>query len=317
MNLGSIPLFQRLDASGSILLAGAGGGFDVYAGVPLYFALRARGKAVHLANLSFSRLDLCTSRRPSPTVVEVAPDSDGPTGYFPEKHLARYLATAGERGRVFAFEKSGVVPLLESYRALQGELNLDAVVLVDGGTDSLLVGDEAGLGTPCEDMASIAAVDALDVPTKLLVSVGFGVDTFHGVSHAHVLESVAALAKSGGYLGAFSLLKEMDEFAHYKAAVEFAHGERHQTPSIVNASIVSAAEGDYGDVHRTDRTRGSALYINPLMALYFAFELRAVAARIGYLGRLRATQTMFEISAVIDAWQREVDSLRPWVTLPM
>ncbi|MFF7988525.1 hypothetical protein ACFZDG_01885 [Kitasatospora xanthocidica] len=36
-----------------------------------------------------------------------------------------------------------------------------AVLLVDGGTDILMRGDEAGLGTPEEDMASLAAVAGL------------------------------------------------------------------------------------------------------------------------------------------------------------
>src|SRR6516225_8217150 len=41
------------------------------------------------------------------------------------------------------------------------------VCLTPGGkrTDILLRGDEEGLGTPAEDMASLAAVAAMDVPT--------------------------------------------------------------------------------------------------------------------------------------------------------
>ncbi len=52
------PLFAALEDSERILVAGAGGGFDVYAGLPLAFALMGLGKTVHLANLSFSALDL-------------------------------------------------------------------------------------------------------------------------------------------------------------------------------------------------------------------------------------------------------------------
>ena len=41
------------------------------------------------------------------------------------------------------------------------------MVLVDGGTDSLMRGDEVGSGTPEEDTASLAAVNALwGVPDK-------------------------------------------------------------------------------------------------------------------------------------------------------
>src|SRR5262249_55675847 len=142
--------------------------------------------------------------------------------------------------RVYAFEKTGVIPLQRAYEAIVPDLGIDTLVLVDGGSDSLLRGDEAGLGTPGEDMASIAAVEGLDVRDKLLLSIGFGVDAFHGVCHSHVLETVAALSKDGGYLGAFSLLPGMPEFALYKSAVETVNAAMPEQPSIVNTSVVSA-----------------------------------------------------------------------------
>lgn len=317
MELGTLPLFERLGSCKNVLLAGAGGGFDVFAGLPLYAALRRRRVTVHLANLSFSRLDGCDGRRLTDAVVEVGPDTNGGRDYFPELHLARWLGERGETARVFAFEKVGVVPLREAYAALASELSVDALVLVDGGSDSLLTGDEAGLGTPAEDMASIAATEDLALETKLLVSIGFGVDAFHGVSHGHVLETVAAIAKDGGFLGSFSLMREMEEFAFYKSAVETVDAAMAEQPSIVNASILSAVEGDFGDVHRTHRTRGSTLWINPLMAMYFAFELGAVARRVGYLPQIKNTRTMFEINAIIEAHQRNVGKLRPWAKIPI
>jgi hypothetical protein len=72
-------------------------------------------------------------------------------------------------------------------------------VLVDGGTDILMRGDEAGLGTP-EDMSSLAAVAALpDSLVRLVACLGFGIDSYHGVCHAHVLENLAALQRAGAF----------------------------------------------------------------------------------------------------------------------
>jgi hypothetical protein len=51
-------LFTRLRPASRVLVAGAGGGFDVYAGLPLALALHAAGKQVHLANLSFTDPDV-------------------------------------------------------------------------------------------------------------------------------------------------------------------------------------------------------------------------------------------------------------------
>lgn len=56
ISLGEPAFFTRLCDARRVLIAGAGGGFDVYAGLPLALALRSMGKEVHLANLSFADL---------------------------------------------------------------------------------------------------------------------------------------------------------------------------------------------------------------------------------------------------------------------
>jgi hypothetical protein len=50
----NLPILHLLQDKKNILIAGAGGGFDIFAGLPLYFTLRNMGKTVHLANYSFS-----------------------------------------------------------------------------------------------------------------------------------------------------------------------------------------------------------------------------------------------------------------------
>jgi hypothetical protein len=190
------------------------------------------------------------------------------------------------------------------------------VVLVDGGTDILMRGDEVGLGTPEEDISSLAAVDALALRDKLVVCLGFGVDRHHGVCHAHFLESVAALGKAGGYLGVTALLDPMPEVALYKEAVAYVCQRMPQHPSIVSLSVVSAIEGDYGDVHRTSRTQGSELWINPLMSLYWAFDLTAVARRCLYLEALRNTVSAWDVTAVIEDF-RNRHPVKPWQDIPV
>ncbi|MFB4266003.1 DUF1152 domain-containing protein [Nonomuraea sp. GTA35] len=219
------PLSARLERSSRILVAGAGGGSDVYAGLPLAFSLQEAGKEVHLANLSFSHLDaldldawLCED------VAEIHPDTEARDWYFPEGCLSRWLAAHGRPSTVYAFPKIGVRPLRAAYAKLAEHLGLDAVVLVDGGTDILMRGDEAGLGTPADDMTSLAAVHALDVPEKAVVCLGFGVDAYHGVNHVQVLENLAALERDGAYLGAFSVSRSTKAGALYLDAVAHAQG---------------------------------------------------------------------------------------------
>lgn len=317
MDLSTSPLFERLQHAEHVLIAGAGGGFDVFSGLPLYFRLRELGKRVSLANLSFTRLEAVEGRTLAPGLVEVDGHTMGPAHYFPEGLLSRWFQLRGEHVPIFCFERAGVVPLRVAYEALREKLGFDTVVLVDGGTDILMRGDEAGLGTPAEDITSLATVDSLPLRDKLVVCLGFGVDFHHGVCHAHFLESVAALGKQGGYLGVTALLPPMPEVALYRDAVDYVCHRMPRAPSIVSLSVVTAIEGEYGDVHRTERTRGSTLWINPLMSMYWAFDLGAVARRCLYLETLRETQTMWDVSARIEAFRNTHEPLRPWMAIPV
>ncbi|MCE9668401.1 DUF1152 domain-containing protein [Myxococcus stipitatus] len=316
MDLSTSPLFERLASARHVLIAGGGGGFDVFSGLPLYFRLRELGKQVSLANLTFTDLGRVDAAPVAPGVVRVDATTPGPRGYYPEGLLSQWFAARGEQVPVYCIERVGMAPVRASYAALHALLGFDAVVLVDGGTDILMRGDEVGLGTPHEDIASLGAVHALPVRDKLVVCLGFGVDRYHGVCHAHFLESVAALSKAGAYLGVTALLEPMPEAALFKEAVTYVCQRMPQAPSIVSLSVVSALEGEYGDVHRTERTRGSTLWINPLMSMYWAFDLGAVARRCLYLDALRDTQTHWEMDAVIELFREEL-RIRPWQDIPV
>jgi hypothetical protein len=307
-SLDRIPLFERLANAKSILVAGAGGGFDVYAGLPLALALRTNGRAVHLANLTFSYLGGADVDWLAPGLAAVTPTTESRDEYFPERSLARWLDARGLPSTVYALEKSGVEPVRAAYRALVERLTVDAIVLVDGGTDILMRGDEAGLGTPAEDMVSLAAVAKIDVPLRLVASIGFGIDAHHGVCHAHFLENVAALEREGAYLGAFSLPRSTPEGAAFLDAVREANANTPSRPSIVNGSIAAAVRGEFGDAQFTKRTQSSELFINPLMGLYFAFELSAVAKRSLYLHLLEGTDDIFMVNSIIEGFR---EGIRP------
>lgn len=300
-----LPFFSELEVAERILIAGAGGGYDVFSGLPLYFALTARGKEVHLANLSFTFLSPVRGKRLGPAMVTVNADTERHDQYFPEQCLCKWFrAKQGREVEIHCFERTGVKPLLASYRALVEELAVDTVLLVDGGTDSLMRGDEDGLGTPQEDVASIAAVSELAVERKLLACLGLGVDRYHGVSNALTFEAIADLTQKKGLLGVVSLLEDMPEVQKYREAAEFVFERMPHSVSIVSSSILSALAGHYGDHHATLRTRGSTLWINPLMTLYWCFCLETVADRILYLEPIKETESYEDVGRVIMSFRR-------------
>ena len=78
-----IPFFEELAPAKNVLIAGMGGGFDVFAGLPLYVSLKAMGKTVHLANLSFTELGFCDGERPVPPLMRVTPTRPDRPTIFP------------------------------------------------------------------------------------------------------------------------------------------------------------------------------------------------------------------------------------------
>src|SRR5262245_28703679 len=137
MTLLRLPFFDELDRAGRVLIAGCGGGYDVFCGLPLYFGLRDAGKQVHLANLSFSLLPSAKEDRLTPALARVTALTPLTTNYFPEVHLARWFHGQGEDVPIYCFDRCGARPLAEAYRELISRLEIDTLILVDGGTDSL------------------------------------------------------------------------------------------------------------------------------------------------------------------------------------
>ncbi len=290
----NLPISNQLAKCQNLLIAGMGGGFDIFCGLPIYFKLRRRGQKVHLANFSFS--DIASFRggaRLTDTLVGVTSDYEGIIPYFPELYLAQWFdEIRRETITIWCFHKTGVRPLLENYHVLTEHLSIDGILLIDGGVDSLIRGDEAGTGSLIEDAISLYVVNELQVPTRLMGCIGFGAE--RGIAYAHVFENIARLTKDGGFLGACSLTPQMKAYQDYEKAVLYVQENEFQDPSVINSSIVSAVQGHYGNYHLTEKTKGSHLWISPLMPLYWFFDLATVAQHNLYLTQLRNTDTFMD-----------------------
>jgi hypothetical protein len=310
-----LTFLKRLQPSNNVLIAGCGGGFDVYAGIPLARHLFALGKGVVFANFSFTNLWLSGGERVLPTTWRVdRQSSDIP--YFPEKWLVEWLAARGQAVPVYAFAKSGVRPLSAAYRWIMEQHQIDQVLLIDGGTDSVIFGDEPGLGSVIEDAVSIIAVNEAAGAQATLAAIGFGMDHYHGVSHHAFLENTARLTRDGGFRGAFSLLPGSDEAAAFLDIVDYANQRQPQHKSIVCNSIASAVRGEFGDFHATNRTSGNEMFINPLMSQYWTFDLPHVVRHIVYAAALAETERMEDAKQVIGLWRGSAE-LRPRRPIPL
>jgi hypothetical protein len=291
----NLPILEQLESCKNVLIAGMGGGFDLFCGLPIYFELLNRGQSVHLASYSFSEINLIQQGvQLTDSLIGVTADSQCQLPYFPEGYLARWFQENQQQAiTIWCFEKTGVRPLIENYHALIEHLNIDGILLVDGGVDSLLRGDEAQIGTVLEDAISLIAVSELkNIPVRLMACLGFGAE--QEIHYAHIFENIAKLTELNAFLGTCTLHKQMDAYARYEAAVAYVQSQPRQDPSVINSSVISAIQGHYGNHHLTDKTRGSRLWISPLMSIYWFFEIAAVARRNLLFTHLRYTDTRTE-----------------------
>ena len=67
----------------------------------------------------------------------------------------------------------------------------------------------------------------------------------------------------------------------------------------------------------TDRTAGSELWINPLMTVYWCFQLAPVAKRIQYREAMLATRSYMDINAAIVEFRTGCQDIRPPMAIPL
>lgn len=313
------PLMQQRVGPGSrVLIAGAGGGYDVVCGLPLFVALEAAGCRPFLASFSSTPLnDMAGAVRHTETLWEVTADSSRP-GYFPEGWLARWFRESGGRDvPLWCFGASGVGPYHESYQYLVNRLGVDTIIVVDGGVDSLLRGDEYSLASPLEDALTLAAVSLLDGPQKFLAATAFSAERLDKISHAQVLARIADLTRVEALLGVTSLLPSAEEGRLFVEAAEFilAHQEgMHQ--SVVIGSLLSALRGEFGDQVVNPYTQNTPPWVSPLMCLYWFFDLPEVARQNLYLSRLLPTKTFPEAAERLHEFMKTRPK-RGWESIPI
>lgn len=316
----NLPMLDRLAGCKSILIAGAGGGFDVFAGLPIYFTLRDLGYTVHLANYSFCDFVIAHAfSQPvvlhDGLVIGARPPVDAPLPYYAEGYLSRWFQEVRhEDVTVWMFAKTGVEPLVEGYAALTQHLGTDALILVDGGVDSIMRGDEAGPGTLLEDSISLAAANTLDLPVKLLACLGFGTEVEEQVCHHHALENIAALAKAGGFLGSCALTPQMSAFQQFEAACRYTWEQPAHVKSHITTRVIPAVHGEFGDYHMYPDQRDlrhTFVLISPLMSLYWFFDAQAVIERNLLIGLLEGTQSTRDAFARFFTLREHMNDLRP------
>jgi hypothetical protein len=304
---------HRLPNAKRILLAGCGGGYDILGAIPLVHELRGRSIDVHLASLSFcylNGLDRAQQDSDHPNLYGVSADAATERAYCPEAWLASFLDREyGTPHTIWSFDKTGVRPLAAAYRALADRLSLDAIILIDGGIDAILRGDEVSLGTPSEDLTSLAAATALEIPI-LMACVGLSAELRDGIAHAQVFERMSELARQNAYAGASALVPGFPSTDVYLRGVEYVFANQQlQKRSHVHHVITRSTRGDFGQ-------DAPHVWLSPLASMYWLFDAHVVARTHLFLDLLRPTDTIWEVAARVEGARKDL-AIRTREAIPL
>lgn len=277
----------------TVLLAGCGGGYDVFGSLLLYFRLIPVAKSVLLTNFSFvgresadqavreghgkqlSKFGYCFSSYPEGLA----------TRFFPEGQLA--MTIKHEVHAILIHEDPALEEILEAYETILKQSGpVDAIFLVDGGCDVLMTGCEEGLGTPVEDMMNLAAIHALPgIPSdnKYLVVVGADVDCAHGIMHQDLESRMQVLAPS---LVLSHVLSIADSGVRdYERAVLNCQPQH----SIVQSLVLAAVNGHRGlftPPHLVSRIGENIVPLTERLCTMFIYPLRQIYGDVLYMDQI-------------------------------
>lgn len=233
-----------------VLLAGIGGGYDIFAGLPL---TRCFDAEFVLSNYSIDK-----------DILKAA-----------NAHPENKIVIKENIQAVYSIGRNGVNPVKKAYQKIIEDHQIDILIAMDGGVDSLMRGDEEESGTILEDFINLAALDSFNIE-KYLVCLGFGCETEENVNHYRVLENMAGLASA--FVGCCALTPGVI-FDFYKNACELAWANDRK--SHIHTKIISAVLGNFGNKVLYDYDPNLAIstgnvFVNPLMSVYWVYKLEEV-----------------------------------------
>lgn len=272
-----------LPAESNILVAGAGGGFDIVCALPVILSLKSLGHNVELANFSFTHLTKLTDvLKPMENLYGVTAKSRLMTSdYCPEAQLAKWWKRKFDEEKiVWCYSGIGVKPLAEIFSNLKERLNLDAILVLDGGVDGLFYGNEYNTGTPSMDAVSVIAGSLVEDCKRFYGFTAFGTEgSNQEVRHCDALLRISELIQRNALLGVCTPRPGGAIASDFINCLDYIHSTMEPNKhSIMAGSIKCALEGSFGMQAFNAKTKSGPVWVSALTMLYWFFDLDTVAA---------------------------------------
>lgn len=285
----AIPIVSLL--GDRVLFLGVGGGYDIMGSIPLFTDIprwypdKNDHKLLNTRQYSFANYN---------------PISKGP-----EEALGTLL-----NKKVHVIPKTGVKKMAENIMAIVEEDQIDTIILIDGGVDALMRGDEEGSGTWLEDTVTMTAASQIPNVKLILACMGFGTELEEGLCHHHVLRNMADLMADDAFYGCCALSKKTSGYKKYKEACEYVWSNARK--SHIHTKVISSVEGKFGNENLYDGVDAQVggekcvNYISPLMGIYWFFDLQKVVAKNRIAKAISQTNTSTDVLMI---YRQMIDQL--------
>lgn len=240
-----VVVSQRIEKANNILIIGAG---DILCGLPLYYTFLKQGKKVHLANLSNTDFKTINAHA-DPIILE--PNLFGansviknPSENYMEGYLSLYFKAALKEDKiVWMFNKVSVLEFKKALERLIEHLKVDFVFFVDGGTDSIMIGDEGRDAlTPkfVDTTLMLAAIQQMeDFHNKF-----FWVAINNNLTDSNIInKNISNLSSQVGFFGGCYIIDFMNSYKFMKSGYIYEKNNNNSLPNL--EYLVKITDSDY------------------------------------------------------------------------
>lgn len=293
----------------TIVLAGCGGGYDVFGSMVLYHGYKESHNVIltNLSNTNPNTLKRLSIEYPQKVkeicyhCFEILPGHYADdVGFFPEYLLANQI-----KHSVFAIcEYNSVAHIMHFYDMLlerEKEKSLIDVYLVDGGCDVVLSGNETGSTRCVEDIMHYKALLQIDKFKNIFVcAIGLNTDCNHGVNYDELVARLIELDKEQIIIGSDVLSLDDPKVKYYHDI--FMNCK--PSMSLVHSFVCSALHNDLGKiipdtVMFTIGETNKFVDVSNLTKMFVICNGRMLANTIRHLGMIKNEMSLSKIQETL------------------
>jgi hypothetical protein len=267
-----------------VLILGIGGGGDAISALPTIQHLRKKGKEIILANTHYTS-DVINFRTFSQRQI-------GPSGFimsgqpFPESNarcIELIVASFLHVPTYSCISNYGSIGLLQSLELIIQENAIDAVIAIDGGTDSL-AGVDTNITSVINDAISLGAISKLNLKYLPLGIIGCCADLEMDIFK--FMEKLSFIMRNDAYIGMIDFSSETHNL--YSRIVNTA---KKEYTFFVSESILRAVDGEYGHFLNC---YGQEIPLYPFQRFTFFVDSKFISTQINPFVKIVDDSSTFE-----------------------